>query len=185
MPDTPDQHTSATDRAALTVERSSRRALRGMVALAGCLLVATATAACAGASAENPKAGGTPAAVKPANADSAATTHRKTPAQIVTRKADDPFPGLFAHLPGTLVVTDGNCVGVKTAKNAQPELIAWGHGWSAREENGKTAVYDAEGKLFAKEGDTVGLAGGYLDQFADHPCATGRVFEANGTQATS
>ncbi|MGW7357140.1 hypothetical protein ACWGI0_10990 [Streptomyces sp. NPDC054802] len=72
-----------------------------------------------------------------------------------------------------------------TAEDAEPKPIAWGHGWSARGENGKTAVYDADGKLFAREGDTVGLGGGNSGGFAGRPCATGSVFEANDAQAVS
>jgi hypothetical protein len=83
------------------------------------------------------------------------------------------------------VVTEDNCVAVTTAEDAEPKPIAWGHGWSARGENGKTAVYDADGKLFAREGDTVGLGGGNSGRFAGRPCATGSVFEANDAQAAS
>lgn len=184
MPENLDLHTSGTDRAALTAKQSPSPALRSIVALAGCLLIASATTACGGASTENPKAAGTPAAAKAVNADSATTANQKA-AQIVTRGADDAFPGLYAHLSGTLVVTEDKCVAVTTAKNAEPTPIAWGHGWSAREENGKTAVYDADGKLFAREGDKVGLAGGNSDRFAGRTCVTGSVFEANDAQTAS
>ncbi|WP_282692839.1 hypothetical protein [Streptomyces sp. CC208A] len=161
-------------------ELSSARGRRGAVALAGCLLLATATAACAGA--EGPKGEeAAPVAVKPASAEKAVDA---APAVMMTRGADDPFPGLYAHLSGTLVVTEGECVAVRTAQSGELVPIAWGHGWSTREENGKAAVYDADGRLLGREGDTVGLGGGFAGGFADHPCATGQVFSANDSQAT-
>ncbi|MEU3749606.1 MULTISPECIES: hypothetical protein [Streptomyces] len=173
MPEHPDRHTSR-----------PRPALRGAMALVGCLLAATATAACGTAGAQSPKDGTARAVVATAPADPRPTadTDRKAPARIITRKAGDPFPGLFAHLPGTLVVTEDNCVAVKASKSAELTPIVWGHGWSVREENGGTAVYDAAGKLFAREGDRVGLGGGTSERFAGHPCVTGLVFEANDAQ---
>ncbi len=47
------------------------------------------------------------------------------------------------------------------------------------------AVCNAEGKLFAREGDKVGLGGGGAERFGGMPCAIGEVFEANDTQAAS
>ncbi|MFI8422275.1 hypothetical protein [Streptomyces sp. NPDC085479] len=106
-----------------------------------------------------------------------------SPTKIITRAAGDAFPGLYAHLSGTLVVTDDDCVAVYSPEGDKPTAVAWGHGWSVRDENGKAAVYDAGGKLFAREGDKVGLAGGNSDRFDGKPCATGEVFEANDDQA--
>lgn len=160
--------------------RGSGRARRGALALGGCLLLVAAAAACAGA--ESPEVGeAAPVAVKPASAAKAVDA---APAVMMTRGADAPLVGLYAHLPGTLVVTEGDCVAVKAAGSGRTVPIAWGHGWSAREENGRTVVYDADGRLLGREGDRVGLGGGFAGGFADHPCATGQVFFANDSQAT-
>ncbi|NML53166.1 hypothetical protein HHL19_30375 [Streptomyces sp. R302] len=164
----------------LVWERGSGRVRRGAVALTGGLLLAAATTACAGA--ESAKAGeAVSVEVQPA---SVGKTTGAAPAVMMTRAADAPLVGLYAHLAGTLVVTEGDCVGVKAAQSGELVPIGWGHGWSAREENGRTAVYDADGRLLGREGDRVGLGGGFAGGFDGHPCATGQVFSANDSQAT-
>ncbi|GGR20417.1 hypothetical protein [Streptomyces roseolus] len=183
MPENRDRHAEA---AHDTWGAGQRRSpvLRGITAFAGFLLLAAAITACGGAGTENKKAED-PAPVKAANADSPVTANEKSATKIITRGASDKFPGLYAHLSGTLVVTDDNCIAVTTAKSDKPTAVAWGHGWSVREVEGKAVVYDADGKLFAREGDKVGLGGGDSDRFDGKPCATGTVFEANDAQAAS
>ncbi|MEU3605601.1 hypothetical protein AB0E83_09095 [Streptomyces sp. NPDC035033] len=113
------------------------------------------------------------------------TADGEPPVRILTRRAGDGSPGLYAHLPGTLVVTDDGCVAVRTAWGDRPTAVVRGHGWSVEEENGKAAVYSPEGRLFAREGDRVGLGGGSSERFAGEPCAGDTVFEANDDQAGS
>ncbi|MFF9144686.1 hypothetical protein ACF1BN_07510 [Streptomyces sp. NPDC014861] len=71
---------------------------------------------------------------------------------------------------------------MSSPRSDEPTTVAWGHGWSVREENGEAAVYDADGRLFAREGDRVGVGGGSTGRFAGEPCAAGQVFEANDAQ---
>ncbi|MFI8372098.1 hypothetical protein [Streptomyces sp. NPDC085466] len=123
-----------------------------------------------------------PAPIKAADADVHSDERRPVHPKLVTRGANDAFPALYAHLSGTLVITDEHCVAVTTAKTGKPTTIVWGHGWSVREDGGKATVYDAEGEPFAREGDRVGLGGGTSERFAGEPCVTGTVFEANDTQ---
>lgn len=163
-------------------DRRPEATRRGIHALAGFLLLAAALSACGGADAESTKAAA-PAPAKATNGDSQVTANEKPSAKIITRGAGDPTPSLYAHLPGTLVVTDDNCIAVTTARSEKPIAVVWGHGWSVREESGKAAVYDADGKLFAREGDKVGLGGGSSDRFDGEPCATDTVFAANDAQA--
>ncbi|MEU9857958.1 hypothetical protein [Streptomyces sp. NPDC047974] len=162
-------------------ERSSGRGRvrRGAVVLAGCLLLVGCGGAEAGEVVTVPVE--TVETEKPVGAGEAGGA---APAVLMTREPDAPLVGLYAHLPGTLVVTEGGCVGVRTAESGRTVPIAWGHGWSAREEDGRTAVHDPGGRLLGREGDRVGLGGGFTDAFAEHPCATGRVFSANDSQAT-
>ncbi|MEU3402214.1 hypothetical protein [Streptomyces filamentosus] len=183
MRDNRDRHTDATSTGTRAPGQRRSPVLRSVTVLAGSLLIAAVATACGGADSGNTKAAD-PAPVKAANADAQAGENAKSQAKLVTRGANDKFPGLYAHLSGTLVVTDGNCIAVTTAKDEKPKTVAWGHGWSVREDNGKAAVYDADGKLFAREGDKVGLGGGDSDRFAGKPCVTGTVFEANDTQTT-
>ncbi|MFI9296787.1 hypothetical protein [Streptomyces gardneri] len=185
MPENRDRYAEAADKDGWEAAGQRRSpVLRGITALAGSLLLAAAITACGGAGTESKKADD-PAPVKAANADSQVAANDNASAKIITRSAGDKFPGLYAHLSGTLVVTDDNCIAVSTAKSDKPTAIAWGNGWSVREENGKAAVYDAVGKLFAREGDKVGLGGGDSDRFNGKPCATGTVFEANDAQTVS
>ncbi|GGR19029.1 hypothetical protein [Streptomyces roseolus] len=105
--------------------------------------------------------------------------------KVLTRGAGDTPPGRSAHLSGTLVVTDDRCVAVRTHAGAVPTAVAWGHGWSVREEDGEAAVYGPKGGLYAREGDRVGLDGAGSERFAGRPCADGTVFEAHDEQAGS
>ncbi|MFE0643499.1 hypothetical protein ACFW2Y_18085 [Streptomyces sp. NPDC058877] len=184
MTETFGRRTGITDAAVLTARRRSRSVLRGAVALAGSLLLVAPVAACTGGGAEGAEAAGAPTAAGTVPPDRADVTHRKAPARIFTRTVDEAVPSLYAHLQGTLVVTEDDCVAVATDPKREPVSIVWGHGWSTREENGKTAVYDAEGRLFAKEGDRVGLGGGSSGR-GEAPCLTGQPFEANDDQAVA
>ncbi|MGW4049957.1 hypothetical protein ACWENA_03940 [Streptomyces sp. NPDC004779] len=162
--------------------RERSRLLHGVTALAGSLLLAAAITACGGAGTGS-REGAVPSPVKAANADSRATAHERPAPRIITRGAGDGFPSLYAHLSGTLVVTRDNCLAVSSSRSGEPTAVVWGHGWSVRAEKGEAAVYDADGRLFAREGDQVGLGGGSTGRFAGEPCAAGQVFEANDTQA--
>lgn len=121
----------------------------------------------------------------PDRRDPAAAPHGKPFAKVLARGAGDAPPGRAAHLSGTLVVTDDRCVAVKTHAGAVPTAVAWGHGWSVREENGAAAVYGPGGGLYVREGDRVGLDGADSERFAGKPCADGAVFEAHDEQAGS
>lgn len=163
--------------------RGKGAVLRGLTALAGSLLLAGAITACGGAGTETGKTGGPPP-TKAASTDSpVAANERRSAVKIITRGAGDRAPSLYAHLPGTLVVTGDGCVAVSSSRSDKPTVVAWGHGWSVRGGNGRAAVYDADGRLFAREGDTVGLGGGTTGRYDGEPCAAGTVFEANDAQA--
>ncbi|MEU9852521.1 hypothetical protein [Streptomyces sp. NPDC047974] len=114
-----------------------------------------------------------------------AAPHGKPFAKVLTRGEGDASPGRSAHLSGTLVVTDDRCVAVKTDAGAVSTAVAWGHGWSVREEAGGAAVYGPRGGLYVREGDRVGLDGADSERFAGKPCADGAVFEAHDEQAGS
>ncbi|MGW3389264.1 hypothetical protein [Streptomyces cinereoruber] len=101
------------------------------------------------------------------------------PPRMILRGKDEPTAGLLGLLPGTLVVTDKDCVAVRSGTGGKIVALNWGHGWTARIENGKAVVHDAHGKVFAKEGDEVSLGGGASDRFTDHPCAEESMFAVN------
>ncbi|MFD4372581.1 hypothetical protein [Streptomyces sp. NPDC058486] len=155
-----------------------KRARGGLVVLAGMALLGAAVTGCGGAKAEADTLPNPPKAVTVVETPKARTLH------LATRSADDPSAALYAHFPGTLVVTEEGCVAVKSTRRADATPVVWAHGWSVREESGKAAVYTPEGRLFAREGDKVGLGGGtgtHAD--APAPCAADTVFMANGEQA--
>lgn len=110
--------------------------------------------------------------------------------QLMARDADDPFPGLYAHLSGTLVVTADSCIAVMPDSAQVPLAVLWGHGWSADWQDGQAVVYDADGNIFAWEGDRIGLGGGGVNssdsstsRYAGRPCWADTVWVANDTQA--
>ena len=105
--------------------------------------------------------------------------------QLIARAKSDDFPGLFAKLIGTLVLTEDNCIAVATGDGGRRIGVVWGHGWSAGWEDGAAVVYDANRAVFAREGDRVGLGGGEVtgDTYSGHPCGTDPIFAANDVQA--
>ncbi|WP_329379966.1 hypothetical protein OG625_13995 [Streptomyces sp. NBC_01351] len=157
--------------------RTRRTAHRGVAAVAGILLLAALTGC--GSLTDEPPADRTPKTV-PANGKTTGTAKDpEAPPRMILRGKDDPTAGLLALLPGTLVVTDKNCIAVKSETDGGTVALNWGHGWTARVEDGKAVVYDARGKVFAREGDKVSLGGGTSSRFADHPCAERGMFAVN------
>ncbi|MFB9479197.1 hypothetical protein ACFFSH_07605 [Streptomyces filamentosus] len=88
--------------------------------------------------------------------------------------------GLLRLLTGTLVVTEENCVAVRSGTGGKIVALDRGHGWTARVEDGRAVVRDDRGEVFAREGDEVGLGGGTSGRTVDHPCAgSGVVFSVD------
>lgn len=157
--------------------RTRRTLHRGVAALAGILLLAGATG-CGSLTAEPPA--DRISKTVPVEGKTAGTAKDpETPPRMIVRGRDDPTAGLQGLLPGTLVVTDENCIAVKSETDGGTVALNWGYGWTARVEDGKAVVYDAGGKVFAREGDKVSLGGGTSSRFADHPCAGGSMFAVN------
>ncbi|MEU3601954.1 hypothetical protein ABZ714_25040 [Streptomyces sp. NPDC006798] len=176
------------DRPRHDLTRSRRAPLAG-AATAAAVLLAAATGCAGPAAAESGPGGERTASERPA-ADRAGTkaeaAARDSEPRMVVRSAADSGVALYARLQGTLVVTPERCLAVATgAAGTAPTPIAWADGWSVRTENGKAVVHDAEGAVFAREGDRVGLGGGGSGRFADHPCVGDSVWEANAAQAGS
>lgn len=102
---------------------------------------------------------------------------------IIQGKGSGEFD-LLALSAGTLIVTDGNCLAIDIG-DGQPIGIAWPYGWDARREGETAVVYDAEGRMFAREGDHIELAGGHTSKFLSHPCAfDGRPWLVNAGQGS-
>jgi hypothetical protein len=150
---------------------------RGVAAVAGILLLAGVTGC--GSLTDQPPADRTPKTVPAEGRTTGTAKNSETPPRMILRGKDDPPAGLLALLPGTLVVTDKNCIAVKSETDGGTVALTWGHGWTARVEDDKAVVYDARGKVFAREGDTVRLGGGTSSRFADHPCAGRHMFAVN------
>ncbi|MFG2292675.1 hypothetical protein [Streptomyces sp. NPDC048603] len=150
---------------------------RGVAAVAGILLLAGVTGC--GSPTGQPRADRTPEAVPVTGKTTGTAENPGTSPRMILRGKDEPTAGLLALLPGTLVVTDKNCVAVKSDSDGGIVALNWGYGWTARVEDGKAVVSDAHGKVFAREGDKVSLGGGTSSRFADHPCAGHSMFAVN------
>ncbi|MFB7513832.1 hypothetical protein [Streptomyces sp. NPDC056144] len=162
--------------------RTRTTARRAAAATAGVLLL-TGVAGC-GSPTETPPTTPTTPTTPTSRATSAPAP--ATPPRLILRAKNDPTAALLAALPGTLVVTDENCVAAKAAQGGNVVPLSWGYGWTARIEDGKAVVYEPDGKVFAKEGEKVTLGGGTSDKYADHPCAAGhQVFAVNNTPTAS
>lgn len=87
--------------------------------------------------------------------------------------------GQLALAAGTLIVADANCLAIAIGDSRRIG-IAWPYGWDARRVGETAVVYDAQGRVFASEGDHIELGGGYTSTFLNHPCAfDGRPWLAN------
>ncbi|MFE0425026.1 hypothetical protein [Streptomyces sp. NPDC058953] len=179
---------AGTGPAAATGTSSAAGRSRGRLPLAGTAAVGALLLAAASGCAGSAAVGTTAEPDRRAAPRAAAAAEQRPAPLMVTRPAGDPG-ALYAALVGTLVVTPERCVAVQTEppgqgkKRIAPTPIAWAHGWTTRWENGKAAVYDADGKRFALEGQRVSLGGGGTLQYADHPCVTESAFAANAAQA--
>ncbi|MFF6793173.1 hypothetical protein ACFY9C_29350 [Streptomyces filamentosus] len=155
--------------------RTRKTVHRGVAAVTGALLLAGVTGC--GSPTDDSPADRTPETA--ASQGMTTAKNPETPPQMILRGKDEPTASLLGLLPGTLVVTNKNCVAVKSETDGKIVALNWGHGWTARIEDDKAVVYDAHGKIFAREGDKVSLGGGASDRFADHPCAEGTMFAVN------
>ena len=112
------------------------------------------------------------------------------PVQLLTQPPPEgPVVHMQALLSGTLTVTENGCLAL--AVPGMPVVpVAWPYGWTAdREDDGRALLYDDSGMARAREGDAIGIAGGFLDADAAlapvdpaQPCALGenRYFHASG-----
>lgn len=115
------------------------------------------------------------------------TPAAETPLRFVTRTADDPFPGLYGLLMGTLVLTGDGCLAVAGDGGQPPEVVMWGHGWTAEWEDGVVVVRNPTGALFARTGERVKLGGGGSSRddspdaafYADQLCGVDGFWSAN------
>ncbi|MFI8102791.1 hypothetical protein [Streptomyces sp. NPDC086023] len=144
---------------------------RGVAAVAAGVLLLSGLAGCGSSAGEAP-ADRTPKATGTAK-------DPQGPPRMILRGKGEPTAALLGLLPGTLVVTDRNCVAVKAETGGRIVALNWGYGWTVRVEGDKAVVYDARGKVFAREGDKVSLGGGASDRFTDHPCAGDGMFAVN------
>ncbi len=131
----------------------------------------------------------TPAVTVPTEAPTLGTQPpaAEIPLRIVTRAADDPFPGLYGLLMGTLVLTGNGCLAVAGDDGQSPMVVMWGHGWTAEWEDGGVVVRDPTGAAFARTGERVNLGGGGASRddsqaaalYADQLCGADGFWSAN------
>ncbi|MFF1511625.1 hypothetical protein [Streptomyces sp. NPDC058326] len=157
--------------------RTKKTARRGVAAVAGILLLAGVTGC--GSLTDTPPADQTPKTVAAQGKTTSTAKNPETPPRMINRAKDAPGDGRLAHIPGTLLVTDRNCLAFRSDGSKVVSALSWAHGWTATWENGKAVVRDEDGKVFAREGDRISLGGGISDQFADHPCADGKVWHVD------
>jgi uncharacterized Zn-binding protein involved in type VI secretion len=84
-----------------------------------------------------------------------------------------------ALLEGMLVRHDEAGVAVHGDPNFPPSVVAWPHGWAARDVDGVRELLDADGRVVAREGDFVSAGGGAFpphDWF--YPCGDIKVTPA-------
>ncbi|GHF97540.1 hypothetical protein GCM10017667_29930 [Streptomyces filamentosus] len=152
---------------------------RGGVAVGGVVLLAGG-AGCGAAGGGVHGGPASEAASEAASAEGGAGPAREAPPLMVLRGKDAPVAGLLRLLTGTLVVTEENCVAVRSGTGGKIVALDRGHGWTARVEDGRAVVRDDRGEVFAREGDEVGLGGGTSGRTVDHPCAgSGVVFSVD------
>ncbi|MER7520717.1 hypothetical protein [Streptomyces sp. NPDC126499] len=157
--------------------RQRRTAHRGVAAVVGILLLAGLTGC--GSLAGESSADRTPKTVSAQGTTTGTAGNPETPPRMILRGKDDPTAALLGLLAGTLVVTDTNCVAVRSDTDGTTVALTWGHGWTTRIQGGAAVVHDPRGKVFAREGDKVSLGGGASSRYADHPCAGPSVFAVN------
>jgi hypothetical protein len=76
-----------------------------------------------------------------------------------------------ALLEGRLVRHDDLGVAVQGDPNFPPTIVAWPHGWAARDVDGTRELLDDDGRVVAREGDHVSAGGGsYPPRDWFHPC---------------
>jgi hypothetical protein len=76
-----------------------------------------------------------------------------------------------ALLEGRLVRHEELGVAVQGDPNFPPSIVAWPHGWAARDVDGTRELLDADGRVVAREGDLVSAGGGsYPPRDWFHPC---------------
>ncbi|MBC9714751.1 hypothetical protein H9Y04_19545 [Streptomyces sp. TRM66268-LWL] len=150
---------------------------RGAAVVAGVLLL-TGVTGCGAVS--DASLAGQASTAAPAKGEAAGTLKNPdTPPRMILRGKDDPVASLLGAFTGTLVVTGKNCIGAQSDITGENAALSWGHGWTAKIEDGMAVVYDEEGKVFAREGDKVSLGGGASSRFTHHPCAERSIFDVN------
>jgi hypothetical protein len=93
--------------------------------------------------------------------------------------------GYQAQLQGTLVVDEiTNCLVVRKGTIQVWQVdVAWPQGWSVAVRGSTIVLVDPAGRTFAKVGDRLALAGGYVEPARAHcvSCTkSSRVFAASG-----
>lgn len=76
-----------------------------------------------------------------------------------------------ALLEGTIVRHEEAGLAVDNDPNFPPAVVAWPHGWVARDLDGVRELLDGGGNVVAREGDHISAGGGFYppnDRF--HPC---------------
>jgi uncharacterized Zn-binding protein involved in type VI secretion len=89
-------------------------------------------------------------------------------AQLIAVPTQTPAPPIdlgpracpTALLEGRLVRHDEAGVAVQGDPNFPPSVVAWPHGWAARDVDGVSDLLDADGRVVAREGDFVSAGGG-------------------------
>lgn len=124
-------------------------------------------------------------------APGAGGSESELPVRLLTQPTVPPL-AMQARRDGTLTVTESGCVTITAGESGAGDVlpVAWPHGWTVtRDDTGRAEVYDAEGVRRAREGEDIGLGGGFADydpvwnQFdPEHLCTFGtrRVFLASG-----
>ena len=82
-----------------------------------------------------------------------------------------------------LLVRDGDCIRISEASLPTPATPVWPSGYSARSAASAIEVLDPQGRVVARTGQSITLAGGYVTA-APHPnaCTSGAedsLFEIN------
>lgn len=171
---------------AAVTEQGRRRRRRRRIASGGIMVLVVAAAAMFTVNGNGNGGSGVPQEVYVADGHTRQPSSQKPSPRLITRGAEDDSPGMYALLPGTLVLSEDNCIEVMTDSGRQVAIV-WGYNWSTGWKHGKAVLYDPSGTVFAQEGDRVGLGGGGISaataRYADHPCGDDEMWSANDNQA--